>query len=89
MAQACHYAQSHIDDPEAWSMKTDNREEWLQCTSFQIACFLSQNTVRGRNGVDWDVVLQPLIEHPCKSVKEWEKILQDEVDTLEGWRDHE
>ena len=63
MAKACHYAQAHIDDAEAWSSSASDREMFLQCVSYQMACFLSQNTLFGGDGVEGDVVLSALI--PC------------------------
>jgi hypothetical protein len=84
LAKSCHYAQSHIDDADAWDTSVVNREHCLQCTSFQVACFLSQNTVDGRNGVDWDIILDKLVEHPMKSEKKWQKIICNLVNELGG-----
>jgi len=86
MAQACHYAQEHI---EGWhdeaDLSTPSREDLLQCTSFQMACFLAQNTVNGDGGVEWDVVIEQL-EEPIRSEKEWTKILKALVKELGGWK---
>ncbi len=84
LAKACHYAQEHIDDADAWPIDRVDREQLLQCTSFQVACFLAQNTKRGDNGVDWDVVLDNLIEHPMKSEAEWRGIIKSLVRQLGG-----
>lgn len=84
MAQACSYAQDHIDDKEAWPTDVGFREDNLQCVSYQMACFLAQNTVDGRNGVEWSVVIDELTDHPKKPVHEWEAILQKHVDDLGG-----
>ena len=82
----CYYAQSHIDDSDTWSITPENRENLLQCTSFQIACFLSNNTVDGEDGVEWDIVIKELVEHPMKSETEWENILNRKANELGGWK---
>ena len=87
MAQACHYAQEHIDDKYAWSIDRRTREDRLQCVSYQMACFFAQNTVRGDEGVDWDIVMFDLATHPMKSEAEWEKILDEIVTELGGWKE--
>ena len=56
LANACYYAQEHIDCPDAWDKSKGYRENLLQCVSYQVACFLSQNTVDGGEGVDWDAI---------------------------------
>jgi len=94
MAKACHYAQEHVGDPNAWGKNIEDREGYLQCVSFQMACFLSQNTVNGKDGVDWSIVIEELTSQNSinvygmmvKSVKEWKKILQDIADDLGGWK---
>lgn len=84
MAKACYYAQEHIDDPDAWPIDKDFRANKLECVSFQMACFLSQNT-KGHEGVEWDVILEELIEHPMKKESEWKKILNQKAKELGGW----
>jgi hypothetical protein len=79
------YSQEHIDDSDAWSTDPTYRENLLQCTSFQVACFLAQNTVDGSDGVEWDIVLQELVEHPMKPVEEWERIINDKAVLFGGW----
>jgi hypothetical protein len=86
MAKACHYAQEHIDDADAWPTDVLSRENLLQCTSFQMACFFAQNTPEGDNGVEWDVVLEELVERPMKSEEQWEKIIGDIAKELGGWK---
>lgn len=86
MAKACYYAQSHIDCEVAWGKDESQREEYLQCTSMQMACFLAQNTRLGGDGVEWEVVLDKLVEHPMKSEKQWEKILNQKAKELGGWK---
>jgi len=85
LAKACSYAQEHIDDPHAWSIDSLDRENRLQCTSFQIACFLSQNTILGNAGMDWDIIIEELVEHPMKTEQEWEKILNKIAKGYGGW----
>lgn len=93
MAEACHYAQEHCGDPQAWPKNMQEREQLLQCTSYQMACFLAQNTFDGGNGVEWDVVLKDLIacktnKHGMmvKSIAEWKRILRKLVKELGGWK---
>ena len=92
MANACYYAQEHVGDPDAWGKNIEDRENHLQCVSFQMACFLCQNTINGKDGVDWSIVIEELIDTKLnkgmmvKSVKEWKKILQDIADDLGGWK---
>jgi hypothetical protein len=84
LAKACYYAQEHIDDAQAWDISPENREQLLQCTSYQVACFISQNTVDGGDGVEWCVVIDELVEHPMKSEKQWEKIITKMIKVYGG-----
>ena len=97
MAKACYYAQENCGDPETWSTNIEDREEYFQCVSYQIACFLAQNTVEGHGGVDWDIILPCLVEvniningdrsiTMVKSIKEWKKILNKLAKELGGWK---
>jgi hypothetical protein len=86
LAKACHYAQEHIDDDDAWGTSKLIREYLLQCTSYQIACFLSQNTVYGDGGVEWGIIIKELSEHPMKSEKEWVKIINKIAKEFGGWK---
>jgi hypothetical protein len=93
MAKACHYAQSHVGDPDAWSDEESSREQRLQCTSFQMACFLANNTNAGSQGVEWSIVIQELIATKldengmmAKSEEEWKQILSDLVEDYGGWK---
>lgn len=74
MAQACHYAQGHIDGCELDDPSFD-RELALQCTSYMISCFLAQNTKLGRGGVESDIIIEELVETPMKSIAEWTDII--------------
>lgn len=85
LAKSCNYAQEHIDDGDAWDTSAGAREYLLQCVSYQMACFLAQNTVDGNDGVDWDIVITELSEHPKKTEKQWEKILNDKAKEYGGW----
>ena len=84
LSKACMYAQEHIDDASAWN--GEQREDRLQCTSYQVACFLAQNTTLGHHGVGYDVILNELTEHPMKTEKEWKTILKGIVKELGGWK---
>lgn len=93
MAKACHYAQEHCGDSEAWTTKEHDREYLLQCVSYQMACFLAQNTVGGHNGVEWEVVINELTSTKkdknglmVKSIEEWKKILNKIAKELGGWK---
>ena len=93
LAEACNYAQEHVCDPDAWPTDTSERESYLQCVSYQVACFLAQNTARGENGVCWDIIIYPLIDNALneqgfmvKSVEEWKKIINDLAQDLGGWK---
>jgi hypothetical protein len=86
MAKACYYAQAHIDDSDAWPTNALKREELLQCTSFQMACFFAQNTPKGDSGVEWNVIMEDLVKLPMKSEKQWEAILSDIAEELGGWK---
>ena len=85
LAKACTFAQYHIDDQEAWPPDEVDREMLLQCTSYQVACFLAQHTRDGRHGVEWSVIIDELVEHPMKSQKQWRKIINDLAADLGGW----
>ena len=82
MAKACSYAQEHVED---FDLDPLEREKRLECVSFQMACFLAQNTVHGDGGVEWEVVLDMLIEQPMKSEEQWYEILNALADDLGGW----
>ena len=86
MAKACHYAQEHIDDGAAWPTDEFSREQMLTCTSFQMACFLAQNTVLGSEGVDCNVIIDELTAHPGKSEKKWATIISRMAKELGGWK---
>lgn len=86
MADACHFAQSHIDDADAWDVDSSSRADRLQCTSMQMACFFAQNTVDGEDGVEWEVILSQLVVHPMKSSDEWEVILSKIAEEFGGWK---
>lgn len=86
MARSCHYAQEHIDDIQAWGFDPDIRENRFQCVSYQMACFFAQNTVNGNSGVESDVVLAQLVEHPAKSIVDWNVILDRIAIELGGWK---
>lgn len=85
LAKACMYAQEHIDDPQAWPSDETPRTERLQCVSYQMACFLAQNTRAGHEGVEWEIILPELVAHPMKTEKEWLKILNHKAAIFGGW----
>lgn len=85
LALSCYYAQEHIDCNDAWDTSKEYRAELLQCVSYQVACFLSNNTVLGKNGVDWDIIINELSKHPAKKPKKWLKIINKKAADLGGW----
>lgn len=85
MAKACHYAQEHVDDSDAWHKDERSREGYFTCVSFQMACFLAQNTGNGLGGVECDVVLEDLVGK-MKSEQAWEKLLNKIAKELGGWK---
>lgn len=84
MAQICYFAQDHIRDGDAWDHSEDNLEYVLQCTSYQIACLLAQNTRDGLDGVEWGIVINELTTMPPKEIEEWETIIEEYVNELGG-----
>ena len=81
LAQLCAYAQEHVNDKDAWPTDPESRSSLLQCTSFQVACFIAQNTILGDDGVEADVVLDQLIQYPAKTIEQWKAILRPIVDS--------
>ncbi len=71
MANACYYSQDFIKD---WELSLEDREQHLQCTSYQIACFLAQNTKDGNGGVEATIVIDELVGE-TKSEEAWERII--------------
>ena len=86
MAKACHYAQEHIGDSDAWPQDEESRERYLTCVSYQMSCFLAQNTKLGKGGVECDIVLADLVE-PIKSEIRWGAIINRIAKQLGGWKD--
>lgn len=86
MAKACMYAQEHIDDIDAWPHDDAIREMYLTCVSFQMACFFSQNTVHGKEGVDSTILIDELITLPKKTEKQWLRIIEMMAKEFGGWK---
>ena len=80
LAKMCYYAQEHINDKDAWSTDRIDRADKLECTSYAVACFLSQHV---NDSVDWDVVIQELSEYPAKPIPQWELIITDIIHKLQ------
>jgi hypothetical protein len=85
LAQACHYAQEHCDDATVWDTSSAYRQQLLRCVSYQVSCFLAQNTRLGGGGVAYDIVLDALAEYPGKSIGHWERIIESRATKLGGW----
>ena len=93
MARMCLYAQEHVGSPDAWPTSYAKREQYFQCTSFAVACFLAQNTVEGDQGVECDIILAELCCNKldkngfmCKNIDEWKNILKGLVEEYGGWK---
>lgn len=85
MAQACYYSQDLIKD---WEITESEREQHLFCTSYQIACFLAQNTVDGNGGVEHSIIMNDLCEG-TKSEEEWARIIWKLVAEFGGLKKNE
>ena len=92
IAKACHYAQEHVGCPDAWPTDESERECLLEVTSFQVACFLAQNTVYGHEGVGWEIVIAELTDPTVnkqgmmvKSETEWLTIINGLAKEFGGW----
>lgn len=83
VAEMCCFAQEHVQDPDAWDHK--QLETYMQCTDYQVSCFLAQNTKSGNEGVECGLVINQLCELPPKSTEEWKKIIDELVGELGGW----
>lgn len=84
LTKICSFAQNHSGDEEAWGPRNSSAlENWMQHTSFVVACFLAQNTLKGSGGVDWDVVQQELVG-PVLTKEQWKKIVEKLVKELSG-----
>ena len=96
MAKSCYYAQDNYCCPISWEeyVTSDSRYPFFEGTSYQIACFLAQNTKKGDGGVGGDVILEDLSDPSLndkglmlKSIEEWKVILQNLVDDLGGFKE--
>jgi hypothetical protein len=80
MAKSCYYAQAHTQDWEWADPSHQNDWDYLfQCTSYQIACFLAQNTMLGNAGVESSVILEELCNRELKTEKEWQILISNLV----------
>ena len=86
MAQACRYAQQHcspFDGEDGFD--SASREIMFEPTSMMVACFLSQNTNNGDDGVCWDIVHTQLVEKEL-SEEQWCEIINNLAIELGGWK---
>jgi hypothetical protein len=74
LSKICYYAQDHS---AAWDVRGD--ESHFDHTSHVVSCFISQNTLHGDEGVDWDIVLDELTGE-VKNEEQWKKIIEKLVD---------
>jgi len=79
-AQICLFAQSHSHDEEAWGPRnSDDLWYMMQHTSYTVACFISQNTPEGGEGVEWEIVQEELVGKVL-DYEEWVKVITAKVD---------
>lgn len=88
MAKSCFYAQDNVNDREAWETDDISREKYFTCVSYQVSCFLAQNTILGDGGVDSTIVLNELIEYPMKSQTKWKSIIEKLVKDFGGLKNN-
>lgn len=84
LACACHVAQEHVSDPQAWNHS--NLETYMTCVDYQVACFLAQNTINGYHGVECGVVMEELCSMPPWSIEQWEEIIDRRAKDYGGWK---
>lgn len=80
-SKICEFAQDHSSDEEAWD-RTDLNSK-MEHVSYVVACFISQNTKLGDDGVPFDIVLHEL----CGKIlteKQWERIISQLVFEFDG-----
>jgi len=75
MAKSCCYAQDSTFDFDINAMER---------VSYQMSCFLAQNTVYGNDGVDWDIAKKDLIGKK-KTEEEWVEFFNKQAKELGGW----
>ena len=74
-AKVCYYAQSHSQDEEVWGPRnSSDLYNWMQHTSFTIACFIAENTKHGQDGVEWETVQNESIG-PLLTLEQWREII--------------
>lgn len=97
LAESCHYAQlfrNHViqtfigfefdDTKPNFSIDRIEREYIFQPVSFQVSCFIAQNTVEDR-GVKWDIIMEELVKE-ILTKKEWRKVIREKAKMYGGWK---
>ena len=83
ITRSCYYAQEHFLSDTCTLQKEELRLA-MEATSYQVSCFIAQNTAFGYHGVDWDIVLDELVSD-LKTESEWKKIIVTKVRLYGGW----
>ena len=88
LAISCYNAQELCHDSSVWPMDREERENLFVCVSHIASCFIAQNTVQGKWGVDSTIILEELIDTnpPMKSESRWKKIISQIADDFGGWK---
>lgn len=82
-SKICYYAQEHSSCEEAWGIRNSpDLWNWMQHTSYTVACFIAQNTEYGVDGVDWDIVQRELVG-PVLTLEQWEQVIKEKVEIYE------
>jgi hypothetical protein len=69
-SKICEFAQNHSSDEDAWDRS--NLTSKMEHVSYVVACFISQNTKFGDEGVPFDIVLDELCGE-ILTCEQWEK----------------
>lgn len=82
-AEVCYFAQCHSEDEEAWGPRNSPElHDWMQHTSYTIACFIAQNTKYGADGVGWDIVQKELVG-PVLTLEQWQEVISKKFEIYE------
>jgi hypothetical protein len=80
MVKSCVFAQDHFVGSD---MISSDLYFAMEPTSYQIACFLAQNTMLGHGGVEWSIVHEELCGD-LKDEDQWKEIIGNLVTQFGG-----
>lgn len=75
LTDICYFAQLHTEPTPVWERQHLDRE--LEATSYTVACFLTQNTLRGHE-TKWDIVL-PALKGPMATREQMKRFIKQIV----------